>query len=99
MSVAEQRLSLAVAAAQLGSWTWDIASVECRGMVLVDSDGQPTGTTGVAIDVSGSMTEGFGRLRRAIARAPADPESLCDFVLDQLLEDRANADDVAIVAV
>jgi PAS domain S-box-containing protein len=46
-----------------------------------------------------SMTEGFSRLRRAVAQGPADPESLCDYVLDQLLEDRANADDVAIVAV
>jgi PAS domain S-box-containing protein len=121
MTVAEQRLALAVSAAQLGSWTWDIASgttiwderleemhglppggfggtfedwvaalhpgdrdaciarvaealadpspyillhrttwsdgsvhnVECRGTVLVDDDGQPIGTTGVAIDVTG----------------------------------------------
>jgi hypothetical protein len=63
----------------------------------------PTGTTGVAIGLierrGESMTEGFSRLRQAIAQGPADPEALCDFVLDQLLEDRANTDDVAIVAV
>jgi PAS domain S-box-containing protein len=120
-SVAEQRLALAVAAARLGSWTWDMAAatttwderleemhgmppggfggtfedwvaalhpddrdaciarvnealanpspyillhrttwpdgsvhnIECRGTVLVDDDGRPTGTTGVAIDVTG----------------------------------------------
>lgn len=118
--LAEQRLALAVEAARLGSWTWDMASgvttwdsrleemhglppggfggtfadwvavlhpddretciatvndalaapgpyilrhrttwrdgsvhmIECRGTVLVDDDGQPTGTTGVAIDVT-----------------------------------------------
>ena len=121
MTVAEQRLALAVEAARLGSWTWDMAagtttwderleemhglppggfggtfedwvaasirtivrraspvsprhssiprrtcsctarpgpdgslhSIECRGTVLVDLDGRPTGTTGVAIDVTG----------------------------------------------
>ena len=120
-SVAEQRLALAVEAAQLGSWTWDMASgittwderleemhglapggfggtledwvaalhpddrqaciarvsqaledpapyvllhraiwpdgsvhaIECRGTVIVDEHGRPTGTTGVAIDVTG----------------------------------------------
>ncbi len=119
-SLAEQRLALAVEAARLGSWTWDMASgittwdgrleemhglppggfggtfadwvavlhpddretclatvnealaspgpyilrhrtiwadgsvhmIECRGTVLVDDDGQPNGTTGVAIDVT-----------------------------------------------
>ena len=119
-SVAELRLALAIEAAQLGSWTWDIASgittwderleemhglppggfggtfedwvaalhpldraecitlveaaltnpgpyrlvhrtiwadgsehvIECRGTVLTDSAGHPTGTTGVAIDVT-----------------------------------------------
>jgi serine phosphatase RsbU (regulator of sigma subunit) len=29
-----------------------VHSVECRGTVLVDEDGQPTGTTGVAVDVT-----------------------------------------------
>ncbi|HEX5616370.1 MAG TPA: SpoIIE family protein phosphatase [Acidimicrobiia bacterium] len=120
MTFAEQRLALAVDAAQLGSWTWDMASgttswderleemhglapggfggtfedwvaalhpedrqacitrvqealadpgpyvlfhrttwpdgsvhsIECRGTVLVDDAGQPTGTTGVAIDIT-----------------------------------------------
>ena len=36
--------------------TWpdgSLHSIECRGTVLVDLDGQPTGTTGVAIDVTG----------------------------------------------
>jgi hypothetical protein len=119
-SIAEQRLVLAVEAARLGSWTWDMASgtttwderleemhglppggfggtfedwvaalhpgdrdacitrvedallnpgpyillhrttwpdgsvhmIECRGTVLVGSDGRPIGTTGVAIDVT-----------------------------------------------
>ena len=121
LTVAEQRLALAVEAARLGSWTWDMAAgtttwderleemhglppggfggtfedwlaalhpddreeciarvtdalehrssymllhrttwpdgslhtIECRGTVLVDPDGRPTGTTGVAIDVTG----------------------------------------------
>ena len=121
MTVAEQRLALAVEAARLGSWTWDMASgtttwdqrleemhglppggfggtfedwvaalhpedrdecisrvsraledpspyillhrttwpdgsvhtIECRGTVLVGPEGRPTGTTGVAIDVTG----------------------------------------------
>src|SRR3954454_2931327 len=119
-SVAEQRLALAIDAARLGCWTWDMESgttrwaerleemhglppggfggtfedwvaalhaedrlqcierveaalanpgpyilhhrttwpdgslhyIECRGTVLVDENGQPTGTTGVAIDVT-----------------------------------------------
>src|SRR3954447_15295250 len=119
-SVAELRLALAIEAAQLGSWTWDMASgrttwdarleemhglpvggfggtfddwvaalhpgdrtecialveaaladpgpyrlvhrtiwqdgsehvVECRGTVLTDEQGRPTGTTGVAIDIT-----------------------------------------------
>ena len=119
-TVEDQRLALAMDAAQLGSWTWDIASgvttwderleemhglppggfgggyedwvaslhpddratcierveqalahpgpyelrhrtiwpdgslhsIECRGTVLVDDEGQPTGTTGVAIEVT-----------------------------------------------
>ncbi len=119
-SVVDQRLALALEAAQLGTWTWDMASgtttwdvrleelhglppggfggtfehwlaslhprdraeclarvekaladpgpytllhrtiwadgsvhhIECRGTVLVDSDGTPTGTTGVAMDVT-----------------------------------------------
>ena len=131
-SVAEQRLALAIEAAQLGSWTWDMASgtttwderleemhglppggfggtfedwvaalhpldrdecialvqaalanpgpyrlvhrtiwtdgsehvIECRGTVLTDSAGQPTGTTGVAIDVT-------NRERRAAAVSEA----------------------------
>lgn len=120
-TVVEQRLALAIEAARLGSWTWDMASgtttwderleemhglapggfggtfedwvaalhpddrqeciarvsqaledpapymllhrsiwadgsvhtIECRGTVIVDCDGKPTGTTGVAIDVTG----------------------------------------------
>ena len=120
-SVAEQRLALALEAAELGTWTWDMASattawdarlealhglppggfggtfddwvaalhpddraecirrveralanpgpyvllhrctwpdgsihwIECRGRVTVDADGAPTGTMGVAIDVTG----------------------------------------------
>jgi PAS domain S-box-containing protein len=119
-SVAEQRLALALEAAELGTWTWDMASattawdarlealhglppggfggtfddwvaalhpddraecirrveralanpsayvllhrctwpdgsihwIECRGRVTVDADGAPTGTMGVAIDVT-----------------------------------------------
>jgi Stage II sporulation protein E (SpoIIE)/PAS fold len=119
-TVEDQRLALAMDAAQLGSWTWDIASgvttwderleemhgmpaggfgggyedwvaslhpddratciarveqaladpgpyvlrhrtiwpdgslhsIECRGTVLVDDDGRPIGTTGVAIEVT-----------------------------------------------
>lgn len=119
-SVVQHRLALALEAARLGTWTWDMASgttvwdfrleelhglapggfggtfedwlaslfpedraeclarveralanpgpytllhrttwpdgsihhIECRGMVLVDADGTPTGTTGVAIDVT-----------------------------------------------
>ena len=27
-------------------------SVECRGTVLIDEEGRPTGTTGVAVDVT-----------------------------------------------
>lgn len=120
IGLVEARLALAIDAAELGSWTWDIASetttwderlevmhgiapgtfggtfddwlasmhpadrgpsvarvqaaladpgpyvllhrvtwpdgslhtIECRGTVLVDDDGRPTGTTGVAIDVT-----------------------------------------------
>ena len=120
-SVTEQRLALALEAAELGTWTWDMASattawdarlealhglppggfggtfddwvaalhpddraecirrvegaladpgpyvllhrctwpdgsihwIECRGRVTVDADGAPTGTMGVAIDVTG----------------------------------------------
>ena len=119
-SVAEQRLALALEAAELGTWTWDMASatttwdarlealhglppggfggtfddwvaalhpddraecirrveralanpspyvllhrctwpdgsihwIECRGRITVDADGAPTGTMGVAIDVT-----------------------------------------------
>jgi PAS domain S-box-containing protein len=119
-SLTDQRLALALEAAQLGTWTWNMATattkwdarleelhgmgpgefggtfedwlaslhpddraeclarveralarpgpyslqhrtiwrdgsvhhIECRGMVLVDDDGAPTGTTGVAIDVT-----------------------------------------------
>ena len=39
------------------------------------------------------------RLRRACEQGPAEPESLCDHVLEALLGDNANMDDVAIVAV
>jgi PAS domain S-box-containing protein len=40
------------------------------------------------------------RLRRACEQAPAEPESLCDHVLEALLGDNANVDDdVAVVAV
>ena len=39
------------------------------------------------------------RLRRACQQAPAEPESLCDHVLEALLGDNANIDDVALVAV
>src|SRR3954471_19443611 len=36
--------------------TWrdgSVHSIECRGTVLVDEDGRPTVTTGVALDVTG----------------------------------------------
>jgi hypothetical protein len=45
-----KRLALAMDAAQMGSWTWDMAS----GVTTSDErlEGQPPGTTGVAIDVT-----------------------------------------------
>ncbi len=45
------------------------------------------------------ITDGLVRLARACGDAPAEPEALCDFVLDALLGDGANEDDVAVVAV
>ena len=133
MTIAEQRLALAVEAARLGSWTWDMVSgttmwderleelhglppggfggtfehwvaalhpddretciarvnaalahpgpyfllhrtiwpdgsvhtIECRGAVLVDGEGRPTGTTGVAMEVS-TREELVQTLQRAL---------------------------------
>ena len=137
-SVAELRLALAIEAAQLGSWTWDIESgittwderleemhglppggfggtfedwvaalhpfdraecialveaaltnpgpyrlvhrtiwadgsehvIECRGTVLTDSAGHPTGTTGVAIDVT-TREQRAAAVSAALARRAA----------------------------
>ncbi len=41
--------------------------IECRGTVLTDSDGSPTGTTGVAIDVT-EREHARGATSRALAR-------------------------------
>ena len=148
VSVTEQRLALAIEAARLGCWTWDMASgtttwderleemhglppggfggtfddwvaalhpddraeciarvetalahpgpyvllhrttwsdrsehyIECRGTVLVDDEGQPTGTTGVAIDVTGRE-----RREAAVIEALAQQQNLVQTLEESLL--------------
>lgn len=144
----EQRLALAMEAAQLGSWTWDMATglstwdvrleemhglapgefggtfedwvealhpddraeclsrveraladpgpyllvhrttwadgsvhtIECRGTVLVDADGRPTGTTGIAFDVTARE-----RRREAIDQALAHEREIVQALQQALL--------------
>src|SRR3954471_16397202 len=54
--------------------------IECRGMVLVDEDGTPTGTTGVAIDVTERE-----RRRAAMADALVDQRELVQTLQRALL--------------
>lgn len=147
-SVADQRLELALEAARLGTWTWDMAAgatawdprleemhgmapggfggsfedwlaslypedraeclarvdralanpgpytlahrtiwpdgsvhhIECRGMVLVDDDGIPIGTTGVAIDVTERE-----RHKKALSDALVDQHQLLQTLQQALL--------------
>jgi hypothetical protein len=45
------------------------------------------------------LSEGFGRLQRALANGPADADALCDHVLGQLVPKGGAGDDVAILVV
>jgi serine phosphatase RsbU (regulator of sigma subunit) len=56
-------------------------------------------TDGLVERRSRSINDGLARLQQACATADPEPNALCDHILDALLEDRANEDDVAIVAV
>jgi PAS domain S-box-containing protein len=44
------------------------------------------------------LDDGLERLRQACRTGPADPDELCDYVVEKLLED-ANTDDVALLAI
>jgi serine phosphatase RsbU (regulator of sigma subunit)/anti-sigma regulatory factor (Ser/Thr protein kinase) len=45
-----------------------------------------------------SLTNGLDSLREALASGPADPDALCEHVLDAMLPDRRPADDIALLA-
>jgi serine phosphatase RsbU (regulator of sigma subunit) len=46
-----------------------------------------------------TITVGLERLRRACDSGPANPEELCDYLLDAMLRDATPTDDVAMVVV
>ena len=45
------------------------------------------------------ITDGLERLRHACDQGPANPEALCDYLLDAMLRDAAPTDDVAMLVV